>query len=97
MRRLDNGVVKFQKQQLRKIGEGFGGYYNQSQQKSNFTISSCDEDSKLAAQMSKINARKRSVALASIDHSKPRDLLLYRQTDMLKNIELENSKEKRAM
>ena len=28
MRRLDNGVVKFQRQQQRRIGEGFGGYYN---------------------------------------------------------------------
>lgn len=97
MRRLDNGMVKFQKQPQRRIGEGFGGYYNQTQRNSNLTISSCDEDNMMAAQMGKINARKRSVALASIDHSRPRDLLLYRQTDMLKNIELENSKEQRAM
>ena len=39
--------------------------------------------------------RKKSLTLASIDSYRPRDMLLYNQTESLKNIEMENTKELR--
>ena len=55
----------------------------------------CDDVKVVQASSTKVNGRKQSVALASIE-SKPRDLLLYQQTDLLKNIQMENSRAQRV-
>ena len=66
------------------------------QQRNNVqTLSCCDDDQAWAASRNRTNGRKKSLTLGSIDNQRPRDLLMYKQTDLLKNIELENSKEAR--
>lgn len=83
--RNNNVGVKFGKQSIRDIGGGFGGYMSNS--KNVLKISTVD------ASDAKMYGKRKSLALASIDNYKPRDNLLYTQTDQLKNIELENTRE----
>ena len=66
MNKLGHGMVKFNKQQIRRIGEGFGGYIKDAR----LPLSCVD---KKAAQ----EAGKRKTYAISMDRSKPRDLLLY--------------------
>ena len=87
---MQTGLVGMGKQQDKKLGEGFRGYHKKS-----LALSVCDDVKVVQASSTKVNGRKQSVALASIS-SKPRDLLMYHQTDLLKNIQMENSRAQRV-
>ena len=63
MKRLSNCVLKFRRQEPRRIGEGFGGYYRRDTN----PFSSCNEDKALEASREKVNNRKPSVALACLE------------------------------
>jgi hypothetical protein len=90
MRKVEGGLVGMGRQQEKRLGEGFRGYHKKS-----LALSVCDDVKVAQASTTKVNGRKQSVALASIA-SKPRDLLMYHQTDLLKNIQMENSRAQRV-
>ena len=75
MKRLTNGVVRFRKQEVRRVGEGFGGYLRPK--KDLMPLSVCNDEKAYEASREKVNNRKYSLALTSIDMSMPRDLKMY--------------------
>ena len=74
MRRLSNCVIKFRHMETRRIGEGFGGYLKKDVN----PISVCDDEKAVQAHRSKVNDKKPSLALASLDMSMPRDMMMYK-------------------
>ena len=81
MKRSDHGHIIFDKMPTREIGEGFRGYIG-CKNKSDSPIGG-------------IVLPEHVKSSFDLTKSKPRDLLLYRQTDLLQNIMLENTKDKR--
>ena len=79
MKRSGYGQIIFDKMPIREIGEGFRGYIG-CKNKSNNTTGGILQPEHI----------KSSFDLTKL---KSRDLLLYKQTDLLSNIMLENTKE----
>jgi len=82
MPKLNTGITKFKKQEIRRIGEGFGGYIKPS---SVAGYSVCDEVK--AQDQGKNSPRKRfSTNISNIGSQQPRDISMYTETDFLGNI-----------
>ena len=94
MRRLNANIIKFRRQPPRKIGEGFGGYLRP--QRDIQTLSVCDDMQVISASLSKVNDKKKSIASCNMRVNLPRDLKMYQETERLRNISMENSRDQRA-
>ena len=90
MPRTAGGALSYRIMRDRNIGEGFRGYMKSNQ---SLVPDICTIDQDKAYDYKK-NSLRKSVAPA-IDKQKARDLLLYKQTEQMNNILLENTREQR--
>jgi hypothetical protein len=91
MPRLSNCHVDFKRTPARQVGEGFGGYLRPKRDIQEITV--CDDQRVMNASLSKVNGRRDVIKGQKMNSVQPRDLLMYRTTERLRNIELENSRE----
>ena len=77
MSNLSVGVTRFKKSEIRKIGEGFGGYLPKPLNIDG--IQSCDQTKATGY------SKKKPFAI-QMSNQYPRDLAMYQTTDYLKNV-----------
>ena len=94
MRNLSTNIVKFKRQPPRRVGEGFGGYLKPRHEIMDLSV--CNDKLAEEAKLFKTNAAKNLKMGMDLRRTLSRDLRMYRQTEFLKNIELENSREARV-
>lgn len=87
MERLDRGYVDFNKSVDREPNKGIGIKL----------VPETSYDYKKAVEAKTRTTKIRVVSMADFDKCMPRDDILMQQTDMYKNVMLENSKEEREL
>ena len=84
MKSLTSGTVKFKNLSPKKLGEGFGGYLKPRRDIN--ALSVVDDYRVHDAILYKTNNHKKSLLPSNLRKDLPRDMMMYKTTDMFNNI-----------